>query len=102
MNAIYRFTTQGICSACGKLGQIRGGYVCGDYTLLDALLWAVEDLLTQERGEPFLVASNGEVFLDAAKVREETGILEGDPEGACACIGTPKWKRALEAADVSL
>lgn len=93
MRAIYRFTSQGRCCTCGKLGQIRGGVVEGPYTLLQALLWALDDLFDEEGREPFLVAAGGEIFFDAAKVRAETGVPEGDPEGECACIGTAKWNR---------
>jgi hypothetical protein len=83
VSAIYRFTTQGRCRKCGKLGQIRGGYVFGSYTLLQALLWALDDLLTQGEREPFLVAAGGEIFFDAAKVRAEVAIAE--PVQECQC-----------------
>lgn len=91
MTAIYRFTTQGTCARCGKRGQIRGGVIYGQYTLLDAMLWALEDLFEGER-EPLLVACDGEVLFDAAKVRIEAGIPEGDPDGECTCLGSPKRK----------
>jgi hypothetical protein len=88
MAVLYRFITQGTCPKCGKPGQRRGGMVYGQYTLLAALLWAIEDFCTPGR-EPFLIVADGAIIFDAARARAAAGVDEPGWRGECRCLGSP-------------
>jgi hypothetical protein len=63
MGVIYRFTVT------GKNGSTMGGYTVGDYTVEQALTWALDDLATG-RAIPDLIAADGALVYDAAAIQE--------------------------------
>lgn len=62
MGVIYRFTVT------GKSGGTMGGVVTGEYTVEQALAWALDDLATG-RALPDLIAADGAVVYDAAAIQ---------------------------------
>lgn len=70
MHAIYHF------DLVGKSGGTMGGSIFGDYTVAQALAWALDDLATG-RAVPIEICAAGVVVYDAAQIWELAKECEG-------------------------